>query len=73
MVCSPIKLWLANYYRIYSIGRLENVEVNLGEVKTVADFEVIHLVDEKDTYPVLLGFAWENENEAIINMKKGGL
>ncbi|GLJ59365.1 hypothetical protein SUGI_1523900 [Cryptomeria japonica] len=49
-------LRLANQHRIYPIGRLENVEVNLGVVKTFADFEVIEVVDEKDTYPALLGF-----------------
>jgi hypothetical protein len=43
---------------------LEHVEVNLGTVKTMADFEVIKIIDEKDTYFALLGFEWANANEA---------
>lgn len=73
LVYSPIQLWLANQYRIDPIGRLENVEVQLGTMNTVVYFEVIEIVDEKDTYPALLGFEWDNSNEAIINMKKGNM
>jgi len=43
-----------NKYKIFPI-RQENVEVDLAGVKTVADFEVLEILDEKDTYPTLLG------------------
>lgn len=33
LVYSPIQLQLTNQYKIYSIGRLENFEVNLANVK----------------------------------------
>jgi len=49
---------MANQYRIFPIGRLENVEVYLASVKTTADFEVIEIMDEKDPYPTLLGIDW---------------
>jgi hypothetical protein len=32
-------------------------------------FEVIKIIDEKDIDHELLGFKWENDNEAIINLK----
>lgn len=37
LVYSPIQLRMANPYIILSIGRLEEVEVDLVGVKTVAD------------------------------------
>jgi hypothetical protein len=46
--------WLANQYKIYPIGRLEQVEVNIEGVKTKVDFEVIEIMDESDPYPALL-------------------
>ena len=46
---------MANQYKIFPISRLENVEVDLAGVKTVADFEVIEILDDKDPYPTLLG------------------
>lgn len=71
LVFSPVQLPLANKYRIYPIGCLDNVEVNLGDVQTVADFKVLKIVDEKETDLTLLGFEWASDNEAIINLKKG--
>ena len=41
MIYYPIQLHMANKYNIVSIGRLENVEVDLVEVKTSVEFEVI--------------------------------
>lgn len=68
LVFSPIQFPLANQYRIYPIGCLD---INLGNVQTVADFKVIEIVYEKETDPTLLGFEWASNNEAIINLKKG--
>jgi hypothetical protein len=55
MIGGPIQLRLANQHRIYPIGRLENVEVNLGVVKTFADFEVIEVVDAPGHLPCTSG------------------
>ena len=71
LVYFPIQLQLENHYGIYPIDRLENVEVNQGIMKTMVDFEFIKIVDEKHTYSTLFGFEQANENEAIINLKKG--
>jgi hypothetical protein len=45
-VWSPIQLRLYNQYKIYPIGWLEQVEVNIEGVKTKVDFEVIDIMDE---------------------------
>ena len=37
---------------------------------SLADFEVIEIIDDSTPYPVLLGIDWESENQAIINLKK---
>jgi hypothetical protein len=52
---SPIQLRISNQYCIFPIGRLENVEIDVAGVKTVADFEVIEIMGDKDPYPALLG------------------
>jgi histidyl-tRNA synthetase len=60
---------LANQYKIYPIGQLEQVEVNIG-VKTKDDFEVIEIMDESNPYPALLGIDWAFDNNAVLNLKK---
>jgi hypothetical protein len=51
---SPIQLRMTNQYCIFSIGRLENVVIDVAGVKIVADFEVIEIMGDKDPYPALL-------------------
>jgi hypothetical protein len=48
LVWSPIQRRLSNQYKIYPIGRLEQLEVNIEEVKTKVNFEVIEIMDEFD-------------------------
>lgn len=55
LVYSPIKLWMENKYFIFPIGSLENIEVDLINVKPIVDFEVIEITGDKYTYPCLLG------------------
>ena len=43
--------WKQN--RIYPIGGLEDVEVDLLEGKTYVDFEVTKIMDEKYPYPMI--------------------
>jgi len=70
LVLSPIQLRLANQYKIYLIGWLEKVEVNIEGVKTKANFEVIEIMDESDPYPTLLGIYWAFDNNVVLNLKK---
>jgi hypothetical protein len=51
---SLIQLRMANQYCIFPIARLANVEIDVARVKTVADFEVIEIMGDKDPYPALL-------------------
>lgn len=65
-----VQLRLANQYQIYPIGRLEKVQVSMDGVESIADFEVIEIVDEIDPYPSLLGIDWAFDNSAIIDLKR---
>jgi len=49
---------------------MQNVEVDLGGVKIVADFEVIEIIGEKYMYLALLGIDWAYESYFIIDIKK---
>jgi hypothetical protein len=51
----PIQLRMANRYCIFPIGILENVEIDVARVNTVAYFEVIKIMGDKDPYRALLG------------------
>lgn len=70
LVFSPIQLRMANQYRIFPIGRLQNVEVYLAGVMTTTDFKVLSIMDDKDPYRALLGIEWAFDNYAVIDLKK---
>jgi hypothetical protein len=61
---------MENKYCIFPIRRLENLEINVAGVKTVADFEVIAIMGDKDPYPMLLNIDWAYDNYAVIDLKK---
>jgi hypothetical protein len=61
---------MANQYCIFPIGILENVEIDVVGVKTVADFGVIKIMGDKDPYPTLLSIDWDYENYVVIDLKK---
>ena len=67
---SPIQLRLANQQKIVPLGRLPSVSVHIDGVSTLADFEVIEIIDDRNPYPVLLGIEWEIDNDVVINLKK---
>ena len=46
------------------------VPVDIEELCTFADFEVINIVDDTNPYPTLLGIDWATDNQTIINFKK---
>ena len=52
---SPIQLRLSNQQKIMPLGRLPSVPVDIDGVSTLADFEVIEIIDDRNPYPALLG------------------
>ena len=65
---SPVQLKLSNQHRVLPIGRLKGVTVDLDGVRTMANFEVIEIVDGTKPYPTFLGLDWEFDSQAIINL-----
>ena len=51
------------------LGRFPNVPVDIDGISTLADFEVIEIIDDSNPYPAFLGIEWEIENSAVINLK----
>jgi hypothetical protein len=54
---------------VVPIGRLKGIPLYLDGVRTMADFEVIDIVDNTSLYPTLLGLYWDFDNQVIINLK----
>jgi hypothetical protein len=46
------------------------VEIDVAGVKTVANFEVMKIMGDKDPYPTLLGIYWAYDNYSVIDLKK---
>ena len=46
------------------LGRFPSVLVDIDGVNTLADFEVIEIIDDSNPYPSLLGIEWVMENAA---------
>ena len=44
--------------------------VDIAGARALADFEVIEIVEDADTYPALLGLDWETDMGSNINLKK---
>jgi hypothetical protein len=61
---------MENQYCMFSLGRLEDVEVDVVGVKTIAYFEVNEIMGDKDPYPALLGIYWAYENYVFIDLKR---
>jgi len=61
---------MANKVKVIPLGRLPRVPVDLDGVRSVAEFEVIEIVDENSPYLTLLGIEWALNSNAIINLKK---
>ena len=67
---SPIQLRLSNQQRVIPLGHLSNFPVDLNGVRSLADFEVIEIIDDSTSYRTLLSIDQAFENQAIINLKK---
>jgi len=52
------------------MGRLQGINVDIEEVSTLDDFEVIEIVDDNNPYPIVLGIDWAIDMNMVINMKK---
>ena len=52
------------------LGRFLGVPIDIDGVSTLADFEVIEIIDDSNPYPALLGIEWAIANAAVINLKK---
>jgi hypothetical protein len=70
LMWSPIQFKITNQYKIYPIGRLEKVEVNINGVETKFDFEVIEIMDDSYPYLALIGIDSAFDNNAIFNLKQ---
>ena len=66
---SPIQLRLANQQKIVPLERFPSVPVDIDGVSTLADFEVIEIIDDRNPYPSFLGIEWALDNYAVINLK----
>lgn len=64
---SPIQLRLENQQRVSPMGRLSNVPVDIDGVQSLADFEVIKIIDDSNP---LMGIDWVFDNLDVINLKK---
>jgi hypothetical protein len=49
---------------------LIGIPVNIDGVRSIADFEVIEIVDDSQPYPTLMGLEWAFDNHEIINLKR---
>ena len=67
---SPIQLRMANQQKIFPMGILQGVTIDIEGVSAQADFEVIGIVDDSNPYPALLGIYWATDMNRVINMKK---
>ena len=70
LVRSHIHLRLANQQRESPLGRLSQVPVDIDEVRSSADFEVIEIIGDSRPYPALLGIDWAIGNMAVIDLKR---
>ena len=52
------------------MGRPSNMPVDIDDMRSLAVFEFIEIIDDSRPYPALLGIEWEFDNLVVINLKK---
>ena len=52
------------------LGILLGIPIDIDGVNTLADFEVIEIIDDSNPYLALLEIEWAMANAAIINIKR---
>jgi hypothetical protein len=70
LIYSPIRPRIANQQVVSPFGRLEHIPVNIDEIRTFIDFEVIKFFDDSCPYPALLGIYWDFNNSTVFYLKK---
>lgn len=55
------------------MGSLYGVMVDIEGASALANFEVIEILDDSNSYPMLLGIDWSFDMDAVINIKKHGI
>jgi len=67
---SPIQLRMVNQQKIIPMGCLHGLTIDIEGANSLANFEVIEIVDDKNSYHELLGIDWAIDMNGIINLKK---
>ena len=67
---SPIQLRMANQQKIFPMGRLQGVTVDIEGARAQAYFEAIEIVDDNNPCLTLLGIDWATDMNRVINLKK---
>jgi len=52
------------------MGRLHRIIVDMEGGSTLANLELIEIIDNNNPYPALLGIDWATDMNAVINIKK---
>ena len=67
---SLVQLCLANQAKVHPIGRVSNLAVDIEGMKACVEFDVIEVVGDGGSYPMLLGIGRANDSMVVINFKK---
>ena len=67
---SLVQLRLVNQAKVQPIGHVSNLVVDIEGMKMHVDFDVIEVLEDGGSYPVLLGIGWANDIMVVINFKK---
>jgi len=61
---------MVNQKKIIPMGCLYGVTVDIEGAHTIANFEVIKIVDDSNPYPTFHGIDWAFDMNVVINLKK---
>lgn len=59
---------MVNQQKIFPMGRLQGVTIDIEGASAQVDFEVIDIVDDINPYPLLLGIHWTTDINRVINL-----
>jgi len=61
---------MVNQQKIIPMGQLLGVIMDIEGARSLADFEVIEILDDNNPYPTLLEIDWATDMNGVINLKK---
>ena len=67
---SSIQLRMENQQKFIPMGQLQGVTIDFEGASTLANFEVIGIMDDNGPYPTLLSIDWATDMNGVINLKK---